>query len=212
MKKKHCINTSTIPGKLYQALALLSLIFIMLFPLAACGKKSAPTLKEYEKPAQPVLLKAVHREEKIILRWNYPAEKEKAVADFIILKSSGSEFKKLASIERNKRAYEDTDFETGGNYRYKIIAQNFKGVCSDDSNIIGINPLTTPAPPSDLSFAIRDNSLLIKWEPAGKGLLHNVYKSLEKGKYSQSPVNRLLYCEKPSCNRNTGRRNSFRRA
>jgi len=189
MKKKHCINTSNISENVYQALALLPLIIIMLFSLAACGKKSEPTLKEYEKPAQPALLKAIHREEKIILQWNYPAEKEKPVADFIILKSSGAEFKKLVHIEKSKRSYEDTDFATGGNYRYKIIAQSFKGVYSDDSNIIGMSPLNPPSPPSNLSFAIRDNSLLISWEPAGKGLLYNVYKSLEKSKYGLSPVN-----------------------
>jgi hypothetical protein len=160
-----------------------------LFFLTACGKKGAPTLKEYEKPAQPELLKAIHREEKIILQWSYPAEKEKAVADFIILKSSGAEFKKLVHIEKSKRFYEDNDFEIGGNYRYKIIAQSFKGVYSNDSNIIGINPLNPPSPPSNLTFAIRDNSLLISWEPAGKDLLYNVYKSLEKGKYSLSPIN-----------------------
>jgi hypothetical protein len=161
----------------------------MLFSLAACGKKSDPTLKEYEKPAHPALLKAIHREDKIILHWDYPAEKEKAVTDFIILKSSGAEFKKLAHIEKSKRSYEDTDFETGRDYRYKIIARNFRGVHSDDSNILVISPLNPPSPPSNLSFAVRDNSLLISWEPEEKGLLYNVYKSLEKGKYGLSPLN-----------------------
>lgn len=189
MKKIGCINTSSTPENVYRALALLSLTIIILFSLAACGKKSAPTLKEYEKPAQPLLLRAIHREDKIILQWNYPSGKDKAVADFIILKSSGAEFKKLAPIENSERSYEDTDFEAGGNYRYKIIARSFKGVYSDDSNIIGVNPLNPPSPPSNLSFAIRDNSLIISWEPAGKGIRYNIYKSLEKGKYGISPVN-----------------------
>ena len=185
----HCINTSTTSEKFYHLFALLPLTIIMLFSIAACGKKSAPTLKEYEKPAQPTLLKAIHREDKIILQWDYPSEKEKAVAEFIILKSSGAEFKKLVHIEKGKRSYEDTAFETGGNYRYKIIAQSFKGVYSNDSNIIWISPLHPPSPPLSLSFAIRDNSLLISWEPAGKGLLYNIYKSLEKSKYGLSPLN-----------------------
>ena len=188
MKKIRSINASTKSGNLYQTLALLPLI-IMLFSLAACGKKGDPTLKEYEKPAQPTQLRAIHREEKIILHWNYPGEEEKAVENFIILKSSGAEFKKLLHIERSKRSYEDTDFETGGTYRYKIIAQSFKGVYSDDSNVIGISPLDPPPPPSNLAFAIRDNSLLISWEPAGKALRYNVYRSLEKGKYDLPPVN-----------------------
>jgi len=183
-----CINTSTLSEKFCHVFALLPLI-IMLFSLAACGKKGAPTLKEYEKPAQPTLLRAIHREDKIVLQWNYPADKEKAIAEFIILKSSGAEFEKLVHIEKSKRSYEDTAFETGVNYRYKIIAQSFKGVYSNDSNIIGVNPLNPPSPPLNLSFAIRDNSLLISWEPAGKGLLYNVYKSLEKSKYGMSPLN-----------------------
>ena len=188
MKKIRCINASTISGNVYQTLALLPLI-IMLFSLAACGKKGDPTLKEYEKPAQPTQLSAIHREKKIILHWNYPAEKDKAVEDFILLRSSGAEFKKLLHIEKSKRSYEDTDFETGRTYRYKIIAQSFKGVYSEDSNIIGISPLEPPPPPLNPAFAIRDKSLLIRWEPAGKGLRYNVYRSLEKGKYDLSPVN-----------------------
>jgi len=188
VKNIRCINASTISENVYQTLALLPLI-IMLFSLAACGKKGDPTLKEYEKPAQPTQLRAIHREEKIILHWNYPAEKDKAVENFIILRSSGAEFKKLLYIEKSKRSYEDTDFETGGTYRYKIIAQSFKGVYSDDSNIIGISPLDPPPPPLNPAFAIRDKSLLISWEPAGKGLRYNVYRTLEKGKYDLSPVN-----------------------
>ncbi len=189
MIKIRRINTSVISEKGHRAFALLPLIILMFFSLAACGKKGPPTLKEYEKPAQPTLLTAIHREEKIVLQWNYPAKMEEAVADFIILKSSGADFKKLVRIEKNKRSYEDTDFETGATYRYKIIAQNFKGVNSDDSNIARIAPMTPPSPPSNLSFAIKDNSLLISWKPAGEGLLYNVYKSLEKGKYSPLPVN-----------------------
>ena len=193
----HHIKTSIMSEvrKSYSYIAFLSLLIVPLFFLAGCGKKSAPTLKEYEKPATPTLLKAIHREEKISLHWNYPAEKENSVADFIILKSSGAEFKKLVHIEKSIRSYEDTDFETGGTYRYKIIARSFKGVYSDDSNIIGISPLKPPSPPSNLSFAIRDNSLLISWEPAEKGLLYNVYKSLEKGKYGLSPVNSVPISE-----------------
>jgi hypothetical protein len=189
LKKIHCINTSTVSKEFFQAFVLLPLIILILLSVAACGKKSKPTLAEYEKPYPPEVLPAIHREEKIIIRWNYPAEKEKAVADFIILKSSGAEFKKLLHIEKSNRSYEDTDFETGGNYRYKIIAQSFKGIYSDDSNIIVISPLAVPSPPSDLSFTIQDHSLLLTWEPERQGLLYNVYKSTEKGKYGLSPVN-----------------------
>ena len=111
MRKILCINKPEVSGIFYQALALLPLVIIMLFSLSACGKKGAPTLKEYEKPAPPTLLRAIHREDKIILQWNYTAEKSKPFADFIILRSSGAEFKKLVYIGPDKRSYEDTDFQ-----------------------------------------------------------------------------------------------------
>lgn len=188
MKKIRCINVPTTSRNVYRRLALLFPV-IILFAVASCGKKGDPTLKEYEKPAQPTLLRAIHRQEKIVLYWNYPSEKEKAVESFIIFKSSGADFKKLLHIEKSKRSYEDTDFNAGGTYRYKIIAQSFKGVYSDESNIIGVSPLNPPPPPLKPAFAIRDKSLLISWGPAEKGLHYNVYRSLEKGKYDLSPAN-----------------------
>src|SRR3990172_1553709 len=181
----HRFETSALSEvkKSYRYIAFLPLFIVPLFFLAACGKKGEPTLKAYEKPAAPSALSAIHREEKIILQWNYPIEKEHEVAEFTILKASGTQ------IEKSNRSYEDTDFETGGNYRYKIIAQSFKGVYSDASNIVGASPLDPPRPPSDLSFSIRGNSLLLAWKPAERGLLYNIYKGLEKGKYGMLPVN-----------------------
>jgi len=131
----HRVETSALPEvkKSYRYIAFLPLFIVPLFFLAACGKKGEPTLKAYEKPAAPSALSAIHREEKIILQWNYPIEKEHEVAEFTILKASGTEFEKLVHIEKSNRSYEDTDFETGGNYRYKIIAQSFKGVYNTNS-------------------------------------------------------------------------------
>lgn len=189
MEEMRSIKTPATSGKLCRSLILFPLIIVQLLFLVACGKKDEPTLKEYSKPVPPSLLRAIHREERIILQWRYPAEKESAIEDFIILKSSGSEFRKLADVEKNKRSFEDTFIEKGGNYRYKIIARNFKGVHSDDSNIIDIRLLDPPPPPSDLSFVIRKDALILTWKPAAEGLLYNVYKSLERGQYGLSPVN-----------------------
>jgi len=189
MEKRQRIKTPAVHGKLCRSLILFPLIIMPLLFLAACGKKGAPTLKEYEKPAPPSLLRAMHREDRIIFQWSYPAGKESAIADFVILKSSGAEFSALADVGKNKRSYEDIDFEKNRNYRYKIIARNFKGVHSDDSNIIDIRLLDPPPPPSDLSFAIKNNTLILTWKPVAEGLLHNVYKSFERGQYGLSPVN-----------------------
>ena len=167
----------------------LSLLIVPLFVLAACGKKGAPTLKEYEKPPAPSALKAVHREDKIVLVWNYPADKESALADFTVLRSSGAEFEKLAVLEKSKHTYEDTGFQTGITYSYKIVARNFKGVTSSDSNMVVVKPQAVPPPPSGLSFSIQGSSLILRWKPAGEGLLYNIFRSSEKGKYGISPVN-----------------------
>ena len=68
-------STSIEVRKSSRRLAFLSLLIVPLLFLTACGKKGAPTLKEYEKPPAPSSLKAIHREEKIVLLWNYPKEK-----------------------------------------------------------------------------------------------------------------------------------------
>jgi fibronectin type 3 domain-containing protein len=175
--------------KLCRYLAFLSLLIVSMLFLAACGKKAAPTLKEYEKPPAPSSLKAIHREQKIVLLWNYPKEKEIALADFTVLRSSGAEFERLALLEKSKRSFEDTVFETGTTYSYKIVARNLKGVSSSDSNMVVVKPLAVPPPPSGLSFSIQGNSLFLNWKPAEQGLFYNVYRSLEKGKYGISPVN-----------------------
>jgi fibronectin type 3 domain-containing protein len=185
------IETSITTGvrKSYGYLAFLSLLIAPLLFLSACGKKGAPTLKEYEKPAAPSSLKAIHREERIVLLWSYPAEKETAIADFIVLKSSGAEFEKLVLLEKNKRIYEDTVFETGTTYSYKIVARNFKGVNSSDSNMVVVKPLAVPPHPSGLAFSIQGNSLHLNWKPAEQGLSYNIFRSFEKGKYGISPLN-----------------------
>jgi hypothetical protein len=180
---------------IFHFLVLLPLMLVPLFFLSACGKKGEPTLKEFEKPSAPSDLRAIHREKSIILQWNYPKDKEESITEFILFKSSDTEFRELVHLEKNKRIYEDTDFFIGGNYSYKIIARNFRGVYSDESNVITVKPLAVPPPPSDLSFSIRGNSLSLTWKSAGNDLLHNVYKTLEKGSYGMSPVNSVPLAE-----------------
>jgi hypothetical protein len=174
--------------KCFLSVTFLSFVLVPLFFLTACGKKGEPTLRAYEKPQPPALFQSFHREEKIVFQWDYPAAKETAIEDFILLKSTGTDFEILAHIDKSKRSYEETDFETGREYRYKIVARNFRGIYSDDSNILRIRPMDVPPPPSNLSFSLSGNSLLLNWTPVEKGLLYNIYKSSEKGKYGLTPV------------------------
>jgi hypothetical protein len=158
--------------------------------LVSCGKKGVPTLKSYEQPDSPLKLSAIHRENKIILQWDFPKEKEASIAEFIIMKATGKEFVKISHIDGTKRSYTDSDFKTGSTYSYYIISQSPKGVYSKESNIIEVSPMNTPAPPGKLSFKVEDNSSVISWEKTGNDVLYNIYKRDEKSAYGLKPINK----------------------
>ncbi len=174
-KRKHLILILT-------AVVLTATVF-------GCGKKGEPTLKSYEKPETPSNLTVVHREDAIHIKWAYTAAKENLIAQFIVLRSSGSDFEKLSHIEKEKRVYIDKDFKVGSTYEYKVISQNFRGVYSDDSALVSAAPVQVPLPPAKLSYTVAENMTTIVWEPANKGTLFNVYRSTEKGKYGMKPIN-----------------------
>lgn len=158
--------------------------------LTSCGKKGDPTLKSYEKPDPPSALRAIHRESEIILLWEFPKDKEPAIKEFYLMKSTGGDFEKIAILENNKRSYIDNDFKTGSTYKYKIVSRNLKGVTSNNSNIIQIVPEASPPPPGNILFKIEHDSLILNWKSAGDRIMYNIYKSKEKGIYQLKPVNK----------------------
>jgi hypothetical protein len=172
-------------------------IVLLLIPLLllSCGKKGAPTLKSYEKPEKPSLLSAIHREDSIILTWDFPRNKEETITGFVLLKSSGEGFERTSRLGAAERSFNDTDFQDGKMYRYKIVSESLKGVISNESNIVAISPLNTPGPPVDLSFHVADDSLVLGWKSSGEGVLYNVYRSIEKGVYGLAPVNQAPLSE-----------------
>jgi len=171
---------------------LLGCLFVITgcFSLFACGKKGDPTLKSYDKPEPPSQLTAIHRESEIILSWNFPKSKEPSIKGFHLLKSTGGDFEEVTLLTNDRRSYIDTRFEINAEYRYKVVAQNLKGILSKDSNILVIKPVPVPAPPKNLSFTVRYDSLMLTWDGAGEGMIYNVYKSDKPGGYSLTPVNR----------------------
>ncbi|MEK7864849.1 MAG: hypothetical protein AAB175_03425, partial [Nitrospirota bacterium] len=62
------------------------LLFAACLILVSCGKKGPPTLKAYEKPSAPAAVKAIHREDRIILSWSYTSKKEN-LKEFYILRA-----------------------------------------------------------------------------------------------------------------------------
>lgn len=168
---------------------LLSVICV-LFLLVSCGKKGDPTLKSYEKPDPPSKLRAIHRESEIILLWEFPKYREPFIKGFYIMKSIGGDFERIAFIENDRRSYIDTNFKIGSEYKYKTISQNLRGITSGDSNIITIIPRSVPSPPGKILFKVEHNSLTLNWEGAGDGILYNIYKGNEKGRYQLTPANK----------------------
>ena len=164
-------------------------VFTACFSLFACGKKGDPTLKSYEKPDPPSQVRAIHRESEIILSWNFPKSQEMAIKGFYLLKSTGGDFGEVTLLNSDRRSYIDTRFEMNAEYRYKVVAENLKGILSKESNVLVIKPITPPAPPKNLSFTVFYDSLTLTWDSGGQGLLYNVYKSDKPGGYTLTPVN-----------------------
>jgi len=157
---------------------------------SACGAKGDLTLKSYEKPSPSSGLKAIHRESEIVLIWEFPKDKEPLIKGFYVMKSTGGDFEKTAFFGSDKRSYKDTDFETGREYRYKVLTESPRGVTSNDSNIVTIKPRKVPSPPVNISFNIEDELLTLKWKAAGEGILYNIYKRDEAEIYPLTPLNR----------------------
>lgn len=165
----------------------LVILFSALLLTLSCGKKEPPRLPVPEKPVAPSSLGAVHREGRIILHWDYPGGKASSVAEFIVMKSSGGGFDKIAATK--ELSYEDTDFMIGAHYKYKVLARGLDGALSADSNIIEAAPRAVPPPPSGLAFEVTAEGIRLSWSAPQVGALYNVYKSTVAGDYSLYPLN-----------------------
>ena len=181
------------PGRNYYLL-IISFCLLIVF-LAACGKKGPPTLTSFEKPDPPSSVTAVHRGGIITLRWDYPRKQEGGIAEFIVLRSTGADFEKLSHLERDKRTFVDRDITIGITYRYKIIAQNSRGVYSDGSPLVEATPAPAPLPPASLSYTVKGNNVVLSWTPLNTGDRFNVYKAREKGAYGLMPLNQTPLSE-----------------
>jgi len=157
--------------------------------LLSCGKKTAPTLKAYEKPSAPAAVKALHREDRILLSWSYTSKKEN-LKEFHILRAEDSSFQKIASVTKDESSYTDVNFKTGALYKYKVVAGSLKKILSEDSNIIEIRPESVPPAPKNISFKVGNDSLNVSWDSTGANILYNIYRTAEKGKYSINPINK----------------------
>lgn len=180
----------------------LLLIFSALF-IISCGKKGDPTLKTFEKPMPVKEIRAVHREDELIISWSYPAAEREKIKGFYIEKAEikgpesriqSPEFKNIAFLKNDISQFIDKDFKTGRLYFYKIRVYSLRDVISDNSPIIRTVPQYLPKPPAGLSYKVTNDSIEIAWQAIGDGqdaigIRYNIYRSYEKGKYSASPIN-----------------------
>jgi hypothetical protein len=176
---------------------LLLLVIITLF-IASCGKKGDPTLKTFEKPVPVKEIKAVHREDKLIISWSYPASERLKIKGFYIKKAIGDrqeaigkrqEFKNIAFLKSDASQFVDKDFKIGQTYFYTIRVRNLEDIISDRSPVITVKPLPLPEKPTGLRYSLTEDSVVIKWDHVRNGVKYNIYKSYEKGKYPASPLN-----------------------
>ena len=165
------------------------LLVCLLFGISSCGKKGALTLVSHEKPAAPSHLTAHHREGVIMLSWDFPAEKEREAAGFIILRAMEGEFEKIAFLDSRSRSFRDTTYKEGTNYRYEVLTRNLAGILSDASNVVALTPFPGPLPPREITSRIIGDSVVLSWEKSGAKTLYNVYRTFSKGVYGPVPLN-----------------------
>lgn len=146
-----------------------------------CGKKSPPTLKEYEKPGTVTALTATQREDRLRLEWSYGDGKAVRAASFVIeRRKTGEDFSVQAETAR-------TDFTQpvtfGVSYTYRVRAKSPRGVLGGEA-LIEHAALEPPPAPEGFSFAIRPDSVILDWERrTGEDVFFNVYKKARDGDY-----------------------------
>ncbi|MBI5212862.1 MAG: hypothetical protein HY957_05750 [Nitrospirae bacterium] len=191
-----------------EKLLYLLLLIAALLIVFSCGKKGDPTLKSFEKPQVVKDIKAVHREDELIISWSYPSSEREKIKGFYIEKAigngqevigkgsevKGQDFKNIVFLKSDTSQFIDKDFKTGKTYLYKIRVYSLRDVISDDSPVIKVFPKELSKPPVKLSYKTTNDSIEIAWQAIGNGqeaigLRYNIYKSYEKGKYGASPLN-----------------------
>lgn len=171
-----------------------ALLLIPLLLSISCGKKGPPTIKAYEKPQAPSGLTAYHREDKMILAWSYPNNLRSGLKGFEVLRSGGSGFERLGLVNNSQSSFVDETFKLDDTYNYKVVAQNQKGVLSNDSNIITVTPKPVPRAPENIRFFVKGDGIVLSWTSSGEGICYHIYKTVEKGKYTESPLNKEPVC------------------
>ena len=101
----------------------------------------------------------------------------------------------MGAVAGGESSFVDESFTVGIAYHYKVVAENQKGVLSNDSNTITVIPGPVPPPPDAVEASARAEAIVLSWKSAGGDICYNIYKTAEKGKYAEGPLNREPVCE-----------------
>jgi hypothetical protein len=190
-------DPSCLVNCLVRFLFLIARCTLLLVPLVfsiSCGKKGPPTIKAYEKPQPPSGLTAYHREGRMILTWTYPDTLRSSLKGFQVLRSEKDGFERIGAVTGSKSSFADETFKLDVACSYKVVAESLKGVLSVDSNIIVLTPKPVPPPPGDVRVSVKPDSVVISWTGSGEGACYNIYRTAEKGRYGNSPLNKAPVC------------------
>ena len=185
--KRYCLPASFLarfPGLL--------IITVCIVALVSCGRKGDPTLRSFEKPSPVTNIKAVHREDEIIISWDYPSSERDNIKGFYVERAEGAPnftSPPLSFLKNDASRYTDKGFKLKTEYFYKIRVYSLRDVISDDSPLVKVRPLPLYEPPTGLSYVLTNESVKIQWDRLCNSISYNLYKSHEKGKYSASPFN-----------------------
>lgn len=169
--------------------ALLALLAALPF-LTACGQKGNPTLRSFEKPHQIAAMRAVHREDEIVLSWDRPAETRvviqgievgRADADAPGQSVTSQDFRIVARLSGDAASYVDKDFRNGTRYLYRLRTLSARNVWGDYSPVLDVTPEAPPPAPQGLTYAVGNDFVEISWDKVAGDLLYNVYLSRQAG-------------------------------
>jgi fibronectin type 3 domain-containing protein len=173
---------------------LLPFLFFISLVIPACGRKAPPTLRAYEKPQPPSGLTVVHREEKMLISWSYPGNVRSSLKGFQVMRAEGQGFERLGFVGNEANSFTDERFSPDTSYQYKVMAQNLKDILSDGSNIVTVTPKRVPPPPENIQVSMENDGVRLSWQDSGEGVCYHVYRTAEKGRYSDVPIHQDPVC------------------
>jgi fibronectin type 3 domain-containing protein len=140
-------------------------------------------LPAYEQPSAPSSLAAVHRENAVILAWDYPRSKRRYVREFRVMMAE----KLLASTDET--VYEDSSIEIGKAYEYTVFALSTSGIVSDATAQVKVEIKEVPTAPTGLVAEVVKEGVSLGWSHPQEDMLFNIYRSPERDLKPLLPAN-----------------------